>query len=195
MEIRGPYPNELYHYGVKNQKWGIRRWQNEDGTLTAAGREHYGIGSGNANKEARGYKRALNQMEIARAKDVAEDIRYTERANRARNEYGEKSNRETAKSYKDSIKAQDAATKKLLDEIKKKGYNVTSKDTVRAINDGTEYIAGFLGGALGTAVYLTGREAYNKARYGTKYSAKVNGKTVDQTPNQVASKKYKVTRD
>lgn len=31
--------DELYHHGIKGQKWGIRRFQNSDGTLTAAGRE------------------------------------------------------------------------------------------------------------------------------------------------------------
>lgn len=36
--------NYLIHYGVKGQKWGERRYRNEDGTLTAEGREHYGIG-------------------------------------------------------------------------------------------------------------------------------------------------------
>ena len=36
--------NELYHSGVKNQKWGIRRYQNEDGSLTELGRQHYGYG-------------------------------------------------------------------------------------------------------------------------------------------------------
>ena len=30
---------ELYHYGIKGQKWGVRRYQNEDGTLTAAGKK------------------------------------------------------------------------------------------------------------------------------------------------------------
>lgn len=30
--------NELYHHGVKGQKWGVRRWQNPDGSLTAAGK-------------------------------------------------------------------------------------------------------------------------------------------------------------
>lgn len=34
--------NYLAHFGVLGQKWGIRRYQNEDGTLTDEGRKHYG---------------------------------------------------------------------------------------------------------------------------------------------------------
>ena len=34
--------NELYHFGIKGQKWGVRRYQNEDGSLTPAGKKHYG---------------------------------------------------------------------------------------------------------------------------------------------------------
>lgn len=30
--------NELYHHGIKGQKWGIRRYRNEDGSLTEAGK-------------------------------------------------------------------------------------------------------------------------------------------------------------
>lgn len=33
----------LEHHGIKNQKWGIRRFQNPDGSLTAAGRIRYGV--------------------------------------------------------------------------------------------------------------------------------------------------------
>lgn len=37
--------SELYHSGVKGMKWGIRRYQNADGTLTEEGRERYGANS------------------------------------------------------------------------------------------------------------------------------------------------------
>ena len=32
---------ELYHHGVKGQRWGIRRYQNKYGSLTAAGQKRY----------------------------------------------------------------------------------------------------------------------------------------------------------
>lgn len=33
--------HELYHHGIKGQKWGIRRFRNEDGTLTDRGKKRY----------------------------------------------------------------------------------------------------------------------------------------------------------
>lgn len=36
------FSNSLSHHGIKGQKWGNRRYQNEDGTLTEEGRRRYG---------------------------------------------------------------------------------------------------------------------------------------------------------
>lgn len=40
------YHSDIYlaHHGILGQKWGIRRYQNEDGSLTPAGKKHYGDG-------------------------------------------------------------------------------------------------------------------------------------------------------
>lgn len=35
-------PDELYHHGIQGQKWGVRRFQNEDGSYTEAGLKRYG---------------------------------------------------------------------------------------------------------------------------------------------------------
>lgn len=37
---------ELYHWGIKGMKWGVRRFQNPDGSLTPAGKKRYGTKDG-----------------------------------------------------------------------------------------------------------------------------------------------------
>lgn len=44
--------NELYHHGIKGMHWGVRRFQNPDGTLTAAGKRRERVEDRAARKEA-----------------------------------------------------------------------------------------------------------------------------------------------
>ena len=50
------YHNDSYleHHGIKGQKWGVRRFQNEDGSLKAAGEKRYGVGEGVARRALAG---------------------------------------------------------------------------------------------------------------------------------------------
>lgn len=43
--------DELMHYGRKGQKWGVRLYQNKDGSLTPLGRVRYGSGNKNGSRQ------------------------------------------------------------------------------------------------------------------------------------------------
>lgn len=63
-----PHSDYLEHHGIKGQKWGLRRYQNSDGSYTEEGRKRYLDSEGNKTekgkkREARDYSRELNRLE------------------------------------------------------------------------------------------------------------------------------------
>ena len=47
---------ELIHWGIKGMRWGIRRYQKKDGSLTAAGKKRYSNGDENSNIDKESYE-------------------------------------------------------------------------------------------------------------------------------------------
>ena len=75
--------NYLAHHGIKGQKWGVRRFQNADGTRTAAGRKRE-----KANREADHDKliKSTNAKELYKNRKQLSDKELQDRLNRLRNE-------------------------------------------------------------------------------------------------------------
>ena len=78
--------DELYHFGIKGQRWGVRRYQNPDGSLTALGKKKYGTKSNfekvQAAKKAASGSRIKAQLdrEKANARTQAEIEKYRKKA-------------------------------------------------------------------------------------------------------------------
>lgn len=65
MELRN---DELQHWGVLGMKWGVRRYQNADGSLTAAGKKRYGT-KANFEKVQRAKKAATSNAKKKKLRD------------------------------------------------------------------------------------------------------------------------------
>lgn len=76
--------NDLYHYGIKGQKWGERRFQNKDGTLTPAGKERYKTGDDSVASRENGISK-LKRKILGRSQEEDNLIRKEKKERREAN--------------------------------------------------------------------------------------------------------------
>lgn len=113
--------NELYHHGILGMHWGIRRFQNKDGTLTEAGKKHV---SRNSDEKPKIVRKRLRDMTDAELKESLDRLKR------------EKEYMETYKSVTDYQRSR--GEKFVIDVLEKIGKNTLE-------NIGTQVANHYLG--------------------------------------------------
>lgn len=114
--VRPIRPDELFHHGVKGQKWGIRRFTNKDGSLTEEGKKHY-----NVDNTASVVGRALFNSTSGQKLAVTFNKGY-------------KADKKAIKSeYKDKVKSKDKDAAKEAKAAQKEAIKKARVDTADAI--------------------------------------------------------------
>lgn len=142
----GPY---LEHHGKKGMKWGVRNYQNYDGSLTPAGRARYGVGDprgkGGGDKSAanteRAQKKVYSELKKRRGIDIDKLPNNKERSawEKARRELSNAKNPEDDY-WNDTALVKKYATKlaeNTWDDAVKSGWDKSRKnDYIRAYTEG-----------------------------------------------------------
>lgn len=139
MEYLGiHYDTAIEHHGIKGQKWGVRRYQNSDGTLTERGKKRYAKVSSSARLQKAETKKAVKVAKSEASESsrmaLAYDKAYRKAMDRGKTQTAEKYSR-MASTYVERWKRANKLIKDIENGTKKAGrdFITSSKTTVLPI--------------------------------------------------------------
>ena len=97
------YQYELQHHGIKGQRWGVRRFQNDDGSLTPAGEKRYARAQSKVDKAVARFTKGDQEVFDTRSKNRAKmESKYDKKINKAmrKNDLDKAENLKSAKNAK-----------------------------------------------------------------------------------------------
>jgi len=174
----------LEHHGILGQRWGVRRFQNPDGSLTKAGQKRYGTES---NRTAKQTQNRLNDVQKAIAYNKRDLRNKEETISTFKNKKGSNDFQKSVLKDRDAIKKRISdGDKEIADILKKSGrYEITSKNISQNTTPGA--IKAYQTLAIVGSVPLSIVPGPNMALIGA-----VSYKVATNNANKVDSKKYKV---
>lgn len=140
--VIGP-DGELYHWGTKGMRWGIRRYQNKDGSLTPAGKKRYK----STEEELKAREKVIKNMERVRAmqaKQAAKKAELDAREAALNDGPKKKTLKETLQERKEAKAAKKAAKAGHPDTSKPKSIKDMTDDELRAYTSRMQLEKSFL---------------------------------------------------
>ncbi len=95
----------LQHYGILGQKWGVRRYENKDGTLTEEGKKRYKINKNGRPEDRESAKLYLTESKKMTNRMINSDVNYSEEFDKTK--FGASLRKEYDKAYKQYFEKED----------------------------------------------------------------------------------------